>query len=153
MTSMPEVAMEWQNFDQLTADKLYELLRFRHDLCDSKKFLELGCTIPGTIYNPFLAGNGKFESIPLQRTVGVSRDIPLLRRKAGLFRRVCGAEQVARSGETGVARSYGADRRQYLCRAKFQYRSVDDGDGLMRRIGQRPSRARYADCARSGRLK
>jgi hypothetical protein len=35
----------------------------------------------------------------------------------------------ARSGETGVARSYRADRRQYLCRAKFQYRSVDDGDG------------------------
>jgi predicted GNAT family N-acyltransferase len=35
MTSMPEVAAEWQNFDQLTADKLYELLRFRHDLCDS----------------------------------------------------------------------------------------------------------------------
>jgi hypothetical protein len=52
MTSMPEVAAEWQNFDQLTADKLYELLRFRHDLCDSKRFLELGCTIPGTIYNP-----------------------------------------------------------------------------------------------------
>ena len=35
MTSMPEVAAEWQNFDQLAADKLYELLRFRHDLCDS----------------------------------------------------------------------------------------------------------------------
>ncbi|HEX3413785.1 MAG TPA: hypothetical protein VHT00_18910 [Stellaceae bacterium] len=59
MTSMPEVAAEWQNFDQLTADKLYELLRFRHDLCDRKKFLELGCTIPGTIDNPFLAGNRK----------------------------------------------------------------------------------------------
>ena len=94
-----------------------------------------------------------FESVSLQRTVRVSRDIPLLRRKAGLFPRVCEAEQVARSGETGVARSYGADGRQYLCWAKFQYRSVDEGDGLMRRIGQRPSRARYADCARSGRLK
>ena len=77
----------------------------------------------------YLARNWKFESIPLQRTVRVSRDIPLLRRKAGLFPRVCGAEQVARSGETGVARSYGADGRQYLCRAKFQYRSVDEGDG------------------------
>ena len=32
MTSMPEVAMEWQSFDQLTADKLYELLRFRQDI-------------------------------------------------------------------------------------------------------------------------
>ena len=40
MTSMPEVAAEWQNFDQLTADKLYVLLRFRHDLCNSKRFLE-----------------------------------------------------------------------------------------------------------------
>ena len=77
----------------------------------------------------------KFESISLQQAVRVSRDIPLLRRKAGLFPRVCGAEQVARSGETGVARSYRADGRQYLCRAKFQYRRVDDGDGLMRRIG------------------
>lgn len=32
MTSMPEVAMEWQSFDQLTADKLYELLRFRQGI-------------------------------------------------------------------------------------------------------------------------
>jgi hypothetical protein len=71
----------------------------------------------------------EFESGFLQRTVRVSRDIPFLRRKAGLFPRVCGAEQVARSGETGVARSYGADGPQYLCRAKFQYRSVDGGDG------------------------
>jgi ElaA protein len=29
---MPEAAMEWQSFDQLTADKLYELLRFRQDI-------------------------------------------------------------------------------------------------------------------------
>jgi hypothetical protein len=59
MTSMPEVTAEWQNFDQLTADKLYVLLRFRHDLCNSKRFLELNCKIPQTIYNPFLAGNRK----------------------------------------------------------------------------------------------
>jgi len=32
MISMPEVAMEWQSFDQLTADKLYELLRFRQGI-------------------------------------------------------------------------------------------------------------------------
>ena len=32
MTSMPEAATEWQNFDQLTADKLYELLRFRQGI-------------------------------------------------------------------------------------------------------------------------
>ena len=29
VNSMPEAATEWQSFDQLTADKLYELLRFR----------------------------------------------------------------------------------------------------------------------------
>jgi ElaA protein len=32
MISMPEVATEWQRFDQLTADKLYELLRFRQGI-------------------------------------------------------------------------------------------------------------------------
>jgi hypothetical protein len=58
---------------------------------------------------------------------------------------VCGAAHEARSGETGVARSYGADGRQYLCRAKSRYGSVDGGDGLMRRIGQRPSRATLRD--------
>jgi hypothetical protein len=47
-----------------------------------------------------------------------------------------------------VARRYGADGRQYLCRAKFQYRSLDEGGGLMKRIGQKPSRARYAERAR-----
>src|SRR5438270_9573341 len=71
MTSMPEVAAEWQNFDQLTAGKLYELLRFRHDLCDSKKFLELGCTIPGTIIRPSLRGTGSsnpsFDSLDLSK--------------------------------------------------------------------------------------
>jgi ElaA protein len=29
VNTMPEAATEWQSFDQLTADKLYELLRFR----------------------------------------------------------------------------------------------------------------------------
>ena len=29
MTSMPEVTTEWHRFEQLSADKLYELLRFR----------------------------------------------------------------------------------------------------------------------------
>jgi hypothetical protein len=85
MTSMPEVAAEWQNFDQLAADKLYELLRFRHDLCDSKRFLELGCTIPGTINNPFLAGNRKFESASLQRAVCLSSELRRRKPKARHF--------------------------------------------------------------------
>src|SRR6516164_3730086 len=29
VNSMPEIVTKWQRFDQLTADKLYELLRFR----------------------------------------------------------------------------------------------------------------------------
>src|SRR5690348_348835 len=36
----------------------------------------------------YLARNWNFESVFLQRTVRLSRDIPLLRRKAGLFPRV-----------------------------------------------------------------
>jgi ElaA protein len=32
MTSMPEAATEWQRFNQLTADTLYELLRFRQSI-------------------------------------------------------------------------------------------------------------------------
>ena len=32
VNSMPEAATEWQRFDQLTPDKLYELLRFRQDI-------------------------------------------------------------------------------------------------------------------------
>ena len=29
---MPEIAMRWQRFDELSADRLYELLRFRQDI-------------------------------------------------------------------------------------------------------------------------
>ena len=32
MTSMPEVTTEWHRFEQLSADKLYELLRFRQGI-------------------------------------------------------------------------------------------------------------------------
>ena len=46
----------------------------------------------------------KFESSPLQRTVRVSRDIHLLRRKAGLFPRCAGRSRraVARDGRGAV---------------------------------------------------
>ena len=49
---------------------------------------------------------------------------------------MCGAERAVRSGETGVARRYDADGRQGLSRAKFQYRSVDEGGGLIKRSGK-----------------
>ena len=32
MTTMPDVKMEWQRFDQLSANELYEVLRFRQDI-------------------------------------------------------------------------------------------------------------------------
>ena len=32
MTNMPKIEMEWQRFDALTADRLYELLRFRQNI-------------------------------------------------------------------------------------------------------------------------
>jgi hypothetical protein len=45
-----------------------------------------------------------FESVSLQRTVSVSRDFAVPHPEAGLFPRVCGAGQAARSAETGVTR-------------------------------------------------
>jgi ElaA protein len=32
MTSMPKIEMEWQRFEALTTDVLYELLRFRQNI-------------------------------------------------------------------------------------------------------------------------
>src|SRR5262249_61798443 len=32
VTSMPEITTEWQRFEQLTAEQLYELLRFRQNI-------------------------------------------------------------------------------------------------------------------------
>jgi hypothetical protein len=42
----------------------------------------------------------------------------------------------ARSAETRKVFRYRDNRRQYLCRARFQYRSVDEGGGLIERIGK-----------------
>ena len=72
MTSMPEVAAEWQNFDQLTADKLYELLRFRHDLCDSKRFLgRMGLSRTGIIWWR-MALPSTSKSSPVRRSTATS---------------------------------------------------------------------------------
>jgi ElaA protein len=32
MTNMPKIAMEWQRFDELSSDELYEMLRFRQSI-------------------------------------------------------------------------------------------------------------------------
>jgi len=68
------------------------------------------------------ARNRKFESISLQQTVRLSRELACRGRKPGRFPRVCGPWQAAQSPETGIARRHGAERRQCLCWAKFQYR-------------------------------
>jgi len=68
----------------------------------------------------------KFESISLQQTVRLSREVARRGREPPLFARVCGPWEVARSAETGIGRRHGAYRRQCLYWAKFQYRSASD---------------------------
>jgi ElaA protein len=50
MTSMPKVVTEWQRFEQLSADKLYELLRFRQGIFvveQSSPYPDLDCRDQG----------------------------------------------------------------------------------------------------------
>src|SRR6516162_1107163 len=99
--------------------------------------------------NPYRARNRKFESISLQQTVRLSLEFASLHREAWLFLRVCGAGAGGRSAETGMARCQGADLREYLCRAKFQYRSVDEAAAeCMAQV--KPSAVRCS-CQPSGR--
>ena len=73
-----------------------------------------------------LLGDRGFESISLQQTVRLSREIARRGRGPRLFARVCGPWEVARSVETATGWRHGAYRRECLCRAKFQYRSASD---------------------------
>src|SRR6516165_3852383 len=73
-----------------------------------------------------VAGNRWFESTSLQRRVRLSREVARRGREPRLFAWVCRPWEVARSAETGIGRRHGADRRQCLCWAKFQYRSAGD---------------------------
>ena len=73
-----------------------------------------------------LARNRKFEFSPLQQTVRLSQETPRRGREPGLFARVCGSWEVARSAETGIGWRHRASRRQCLCWAKLQYRSASD---------------------------
>ena len=67
-----------------------------------------------------------FESGSLQQRVHVSRDFALPRREAGFFARVCGSGRCSAVSRDGYRAVHGADRRECLCRAKFQYRGVDE---------------------------
>src|SRR6516162_7644861 len=45
--------------------------------------------------------------------------------RSRLFVRVCGPGRCSAVSRDGYRAMHGADRREYLCRAKFQYRGVD----------------------------
>ena len=46
--------------------------------------------------------------------------------RSRLFARVCGPGRCSAVSRDGYRAVHGADRREYLCRAKFQYRGVDE---------------------------
>jgi hypothetical protein len=46
--------------------------------------------------------------------------------RSRLFARVCGPNRCSAVSRDGYRAMHGADRREYLCRAKFQYRGVDE---------------------------
>src|SRR5215468_11892768 len=68
----------------------------------------------------------KFESISLQQTVRLSREVARRGREPRLFARMSGPWEVVRSAETWIGRRHGTYWRQCLCWAKFQYRSASD---------------------------
>src|SRR4029077_17282545 len=70
---------------------------------------------------PLLTGDRWFESGSLQRRVRLSRGRDLCRSRTPRFARVCAADVAARSAATCRIFRYRANRRQYLCRAIFQY--------------------------------
>ena len=74
----------------------------------------------------FRARDRWFESISLQQTVRLSPASAFERREPRLPARVCAAGLAAGSAETRMVFRCRANRRQYLCRAIFQYRGAAD---------------------------
>jgi hypothetical protein len=70
-----------------------------------------------------------FESGSLQRRVCLSPESAFGGREPRLSARVCAAGLATGSAETRRVCRYRGKRRQYLCRAIFQYRSAADGVG------------------------
>src|SRR6266404_4251350 len=93
-----------------------------------------------------------FESISLQRRVRLSPGAAFEGREPRLSARLCG-DPVGRDAQGFPFR---ANRRQYLCRAIFQYRSAADGVGenatpVPIKSGRSPELDRAVDrCARTG---
>ena len=73
--------------------------------------------------------NQWFESISLQRRVCLSPQAARVRGEPRLSAEVCAAGLATGSAETRRLFRYLSSRRQYLCRAIFQYRSAADGVG------------------------
>ena len=74
-------------------------------------------------------GDQWFESAFLQRRVRLSPGAAVEVREPRLFARLCAAGLATGSAETRKVFQDGANRREYLCRAIFQYRSAADGVG------------------------
>jgi hypothetical protein len=74
-------------------------------------------------------GDREFESISLQRRVRLSPRAAVAGREPRLSARLCGAGLATGSAERRMVFEDSAYRRQYLCRAIFQYRSAADGVG------------------------
>src|SRR5271169_4808947 len=77
----------------------------------------------------FVPRDRKFESISLQRRVCLSPESAFVGQEPRLSARVCAAGLASGSAETRRACRCRANRRQYLCRAIFQYRNAADGVG------------------------
>ena len=73
------------------------------------------------------ARNRWFESISLQQTVRLSPAAAFACREPRPSARVCAAGWATGPAETRRVFRFRANRRQYLCRAIFQYRSAADG--------------------------
>ena len=77
----------------------------------------------------YLKRNRWFESCSLQRRVRLSPGAAFEGREPRLSARLCAAGLATGSAETRRVFQDRANRRQYLCRAIFQYRSAADGVG------------------------
>jgi len=77
----------------------------------------------------YLKRNRWFESGSLQQRVRLSPASAFEGREPRLSARVCAAGLATRSAETRRLFRYRSNRRQYLCRAIFQYRSAADVGG------------------------
>jgi len=76
-----------------------------------------------------VTGDRGFESSSLQQTVRLSPASAFVGRQPRLSARVCAAGLATGSAETRRVFRYRANRRQYFCRAIFQYRSAAGGVG------------------------